>query len=145
MNKGHNVSKLTFFHFNFRNLEENRLICDCNLGWMVKWRKRSKRSSVRGRCVYPFALRDKKIEQVDRNDMICGKEECYYYTLSFAHPRCLVKMDCSHFCLPFSMGTDVTKRRILSQILYWDQVENLKPFILDRGLGFGSCDAFQSA
>ena len=140
MNKGPNVSKLTFFHFNFRNLKENRLICDCNLGWMVKWRKRSKMSSVRGRCKYPFAVRNKKIEQVDRNDMICGKEECYYYTLSFAHPRCLVKMDCSHFLLPFSMGTDVTKRRILNQMLYRDQVENLKPFILDRGSGFGSCD-----
>ena len=39
------------------------------------------------------------------------------------------------------MGTDVTKRRILSQMLYRDQVENLKPFILDRGLGLCSCDA----
>lgn len=37
------------------------------------------------------------------------------------------------------MGTDVTKRRILSQMLYHDQVENLRLFILDRGLGYGSC------
>lgn len=130
MNKGTNVSKLTFFHFNFRNLQQNRLICDCNLKWMLKWGKRSKRPSVRGRCQYPFAVRDKKIEQVDRNDMICGKEECYYYyTLSFAHPRSLFKMDSSHFRLLFSMGTDVTKRRILSQMLYQDQVENLSFWI----------------
>ena len=130
MNKGTNVFKLTFFHFNFRNLQQNRLICDCNLKWMLKWGKRSKRPSVRGRCQYPFAVRDKKIEQVDRNDMICGKEECYYYyTLSFAHPRSLFKMDSSHFRLPFSMGTDVTKRRILSQMLYQDQVENLSFWI----------------
>lgn len=89
------------------NLEENRLICDCNLGWMVKWRKRSKRSSVRGRCLYPFALRDKKIEQVDRNDMICENLELPVMSLGPLGDTIAFKGDSYRFECKFSWIPDM--------------------------------------
>lgn len=75
--------------FAFSDLQLNHLICDCNLKWIIKWianlknRGTGKTPSVLGRCEHPFAVKDKKIVDLSRKEMVCGKNEhcccCYKF------------------------------------------------------------------
>lgn len=57
------------------NLQQNPLICDCNLKWMVKWLANLKSKSqglfVFGRCKHPFSVKEKKIELLNKKEMVC--------------------------------------------------------------------------
>ena len=71
--------------FAFSDLQLNHLICDCNLKWMIKWmanlKSRGKNLSVLGRCELPFAVKDKKIVDLTKKEMVCGKNELFFFSM----------------------------------------------------------------
>ena len=75
---------LYVYHFDFSDLQLNRLICDCNLKWMIKWmanmKSKGRSLSVLGRCELPFAVKDKKIVDLNKKEMVCGKNNCKIQT-----------------------------------------------------------------
>ena len=63
--------------FDFSELQLNRLICDCNLKWMINWmskmKSRGKNVNVQGKCDHPYAVKDKRVNDLRKNQMVCGK------------------------------------------------------------------------
>ena len=75
-------------HFDFSDLQINRLICDCNLKWMIKWmanmKSKGRNLSVLGRCEFPFAVKGEKIMDLNKKEMVCGKNNC---KIQIFHPK----------------------------------------------------------
>ena len=67
---------MTVCSFVFSDLQLNRIICDCNLKWMVKWMANlGRRLSILGRCEYPLAFKGTKIAHLTRKETVCGMNE----------------------------------------------------------------------
>ena len=58
----------------FSDLDLNLLICDCNLKWLVKWINGGKEMNVQGRCDRPYRVKDDKITELNKKEMVCGKK-----------------------------------------------------------------------
>ena len=53
-------------------------MCDCNLKWIVNWKKsKGVRISDNTVCAYPEKLKGDKVKSLKRRDLHCGEWDIY--------------------------------------------------------------------
>jgi slit protein 3 len=55
-------------------LGNNPLICDCHLGWLTRFVRRTPKTVSQPRCNSPYHLRDKTVDEVQESEFKCAGE-----------------------------------------------------------------------
>lgn len=126
------------------NINSTDMICDCNVSWFYFWAKSaqsagvkrqsgSDKSNIDVRCAFPFALRNRRLLQLQKDDLTCRKFSLN--TFYGQHPKIFNKKNQpseKNINFPFFLQNFQTKRQSLKWLTsqsrqFWPSKEEISP------------------